>query len=135
MEEKCMGIMQTHEDFQIIHGISIGCDKKGNLEISLYTQDDGWDYPPGTWYTSYEETIAIMSPYEVSRFARRVRVKPEEVLDYLWDGFEDCDESISKEYVEASFSNILNYILSKGAKYRLKRRYKRSCAEFDEDAI
>lgn len=125
--------MQTHDDFQIMTEITIGYDKKENMFISLLTIDDGWDYPPGTWYTSYEETIAFMSPYEVSRLTRRLRVKPEEVMNYIWDGFEDYDDYISKEYVVASYSNILNYILDHGAKYRLKRKYKRSCVECDDE--
>lgn len=131
MEEQCWGIMQTHEDFQIMTGITIECDKKKNLIICLWKRDDGWDYPQGTLYTSYEETNAIMSPYEVNRLARRVRVKPEEVMKYLWEGFEVSDDSISQDYVTASFSNILNYILDKGAKYRLKRKYERSRIECD----
>lgn len=132
MEEQCWVIMQTHDDFQIMTEITIGYDKKENMFISLLTIDDGWDYPEGTWYTSYEETMAIMSPYEVNRLARRLRIKPEEVMNYLWDGFEDYDDFICKEYVIASFSNILNYILDHGAKYRLKRKYKRSCVECDD---
>lgn len=132
-EEQFMWIMSTYYEFQIVTGISIECDKKGNLIVSLSTTDEGWEYPQGTWYTSLEKTKAIMSPYEVSRFARKVRIKPEEVLEYLYDGFEVSECSISKKYIEASFSNILNFILSKGAKYRLKRIKRRNCVDWNDE--
>lgn len=112
-------IMQSHEDFQIIANIIIGHDQRNNLIIRLGIYDDGDDYPSGHVYTSREETTAVMNDYEVKRFARKVHINPEDVLNYLYGGFHVGSYIGETSYVTASFRNILNYILDHGAKYRL----------------
>lgn len=113
-------VMSSHEDYQIMADIFIGYDVLENLVIRLCVHDEGDGYPTGTVFTSREETKAIIDKEEVKTLARRLKIPPSALKNYLYEGFKVRGYISSTDYVTASFSNMLNYILDQGGKYRLK---------------
>ena len=122
-------VMSSHEDYQIMADIFIGYDVLGNLLIRLCVHDEGDSYPSGVTFTTRDETSAIIDKDEMKAMASHLDIPPSAIKNHLYEGFKVREYISSTSYVTASFSNMLNYILDQGGKYRLKyASYKRRAA-------
>ena len=122
-------VMSSHEEYQTMAEITIGYDALENLVIRLCVYDEGDSYPTGVIFTARDETKAIIDKDEIRSMACRLDIPPSAIMNHLYDGFKVRGYISSTSYVTASFSNMLNYILDQGAKYRLRyASYKRRAA-------
>lgn len=122
-------VMSSHEEYQTMAEISIGYDVLENLVIRLCVYDEGDSYPAGVTFTARDETKAIIEKDEIKSMACRLDIPPSTVMNHLYEGFKVRGYISTTSYVTASFSNMLNYILDQGAKYRLKQAsFKRRAA-------
>lgn len=106
-------IVESHDDIEIWSSIIIWESPRKELIIQLEFID----------YDNHERDHSIyatIDPDEATTMARSLHIDPDSVPRAIFERFGDTSNTTVPSKVEATFQEILNFILDCGARYRLK---------------
>ena len=107
-------IVESDNDLEIVGTIVSGFDYLNNLVVEYGFED----YRSGGKDYSY---YAIIDEDDAKVMAKHLKVPLSSLPKVLYDEFGSFSDILVPSEVEGIFSDILNFVLDCGAKYKLKR--------------